>query len=158
METPVSLGESGDFSASAVTSALLSSMLLFLHTSANIVTAQSAKAIKESSNAVGPLSVPPAAVDKSQTTLWVRWLSVMEQTFSTHVAFALTLGKIFTSLLAGGFGFKTAVLARYVEGSLVVMSVFAAASQYAQFAFFKQVSYFFDCVSRSFQDGDSGVL
>jgi len=99
MDTPETKGESGDLSASTVTSTLLSWMLLFLHTSANMVTPQSARAIKLSSNAVGPLSVPPAGVERSQTTLCVLWLSTIERTFSTQIAFALTLGIYFTELL-----------------------------------------------------------
>jgi len=45
------------------------------------VTPQSARAIIVSSSAVGPLSVPPAGVERSQTTLWVLWLSTTERTF-----------------------------------------------------------------------------
>ena len=59
MVTPLSMGESGGFSASATASTLTSSILLCLQTSANIVTAQSAKAIMANSNAVGPVSSPP---------------------------------------------------------------------------------------------------
>ncbi len=51
--TPVSTGESAGFSASATASTLLSSILLCLQTSANIVTAQSARAIKVNSRAGG---------------------------------------------------------------------------------------------------------
>ena len=57
--TPVSLDESGGFSASATASSLLSSILLCLQTSAYIVMAQSAKAMTASSQAVGPVSSPP---------------------------------------------------------------------------------------------------
>ena len=68
--TPLMMGESGDLSASTVTSAILSLMLLFLHTSAKIVTPQSASAIRLSSSAVGPQSVPPAGVERSHSTVW----------------------------------------------------------------------------------------
>ena len=68
---PVTAGESAALSASTLTSTLLGWMLLFLQTSAKIVAPQSASAIILSSSAVGPLSVPPAGVDRSQTRLWV---------------------------------------------------------------------------------------
>jgi hypothetical protein len=62
-----------------------------------MVTPQSAKAIKASSNAVGPLSFPPAAVERSHTTLCVLELSTMERTFSTNFAFALIFGILIIS-------------------------------------------------------------
>lgn len=89
---PINLGESGGFSASATVSTLTISILLCLHTSAKIVTAQSAKAIIANSTAVGPVSVPPAAVERSQTTLCVLELSTTERTFPIHFAVALYLG------------------------------------------------------------------
>jgi hypothetical protein len=94
--TPVNTGESGDFSASATASTLMSSILLCLQTSANIVTAQSAKAIIANSLAVGPVSFPPAAVERSQTTLCVLELSTTDRTFSIHLAVALNFGIFFT--------------------------------------------------------------
>ena len=97
--TPLIIGESGDLSASTVTSTILSLMLLFLQTSAKIVTPQSANAIKLSSSAVGPQSVPPAAVERSHSTLWFLWLSTFERTFSTHVAFAFIFGISFHHLV-----------------------------------------------------------
>lgn len=90
--TPVNTGESGDFSASATVSTFVSSILLCLQTSANMVTAQSAKAITASSRAVGPVSFPPAEVERSQTTLCVLELSATDRTFSIHLAVALIFG------------------------------------------------------------------
>jgi hypothetical protein len=90
--TPVNAGESGDFSASATASTLVSSILLCLHTSAKIVTAQSAKAITANSRAVGPVSFPPTGVERSQTTLCVLELSATDRTFSIHLAVALIFG------------------------------------------------------------------
>jgi hypothetical protein len=87
-------------------------LLLFLQTSANIVAPQSAKAIIVSSSAVGPLSVPPAGVERSQTTLWVLWLSTIERTFWTYVAFALILGILFQQLVfLSGLALRLAVSA-----------------------------------------------
>ena len=63
-----------------------------------MVTPQSAKAINDNSSAVGPLSVPPEAVGKSQTTLCVLVLSAIERTFSNSLAFALILAISFTDM------------------------------------------------------------
>jgi hypothetical protein len=78
--------------ASATASKLLTSILLCLHTSANIVTAQSAKAIKANSTAVGPLSFPPWAAGRSQTTLCVLELSTTERTLPISLAVTLYFG------------------------------------------------------------------
>ena len=94
--TPNNNGESGDFSASATASSLTSSILLCLQTSAKIVTAQSANAIIANSIAVGPVSFPPAGVDRSQTTLCVLELSTTVRTLSSHLAVVLYFGTFFT--------------------------------------------------------------
>ena len=90
--TPVNLGESAGLSASATTSILVILTLDFLATSANIVTAQSASAIIESSSAEGPVLSPPFAVPRSSTMLCPRLLSAIDWTFSTSFAFTLIFG------------------------------------------------------------------
>ncbi len=97
MFTPVNFGESAGFSASAMAVTLLSSTLLFLQTSANIVTAQSARAIIANYNALGPVLSPPFAVPKSNTILWPRELSAIDRTFSTNFAVALIVGIFLTN-------------------------------------------------------------
>lgn len=69
MLTPDIIGEPSGFSASAITSMLPISTLLFLQTSANMVTAQSARDIMASSSAEGPWLSPPLEVPRSITTL-----------------------------------------------------------------------------------------
>lgn len=96
-----------DFSASASASIFVSVIWLFLAISANIVTAQSANAMSDSSSALGPVSVPPLEALVSHTTLCVRVLSAMLLMFSTHFARAFIFAiYVHLVLFVNACGFK----------------------------------------------------
>jgi len=90
--TRVNFAESAGFSASATASSSLSSIWLFLQTSAKMVMAQSAKDMIANSSAVGPVSSPPLAFGRSSAILWVLELSAKVRTFSIHLAVAFMFG------------------------------------------------------------------
>ena len=65
-------------------------MLLFYIYQRILFTPQSASAIKQSSSAVGPQSVPPQLSRGHHSMLWFLWCYLLfDRTFSIHVAFAL---------------------------------------------------------------------
>lgn len=91
------LGWPGGFSASTSASIFVRCIWLFLAISANIVTAQSASAMSDSSSALGPVSVPPFEALVSHITLCVLVSSTMLLMLSTHLARALIFAIVSSS-------------------------------------------------------------
>lgn len=109
--TPVKVGELDVFSASTATSTLPGSILLFLQTSANMITPQPASAMAANSSGVGPALVPPAASERSHIILCPRPSSDSNFTFSISFAFPFIFAINFTvvscfstllSMISGG--------------------------------------------------------